>query len=564
MRHPEVDQHQATITFIGCPGRRSDSAAAEHIGFKAANLARMADLGLLVPPAFVLPIAPDAAPGAEVPRSAIADAMHVLETATGLDFGDERRPLSVSVRSGAAVSMPGMMETILNVGLNARTVRGVIRRSGNPRLAWDSFRRLVQSFGEVVSGCPRDVFDAKLQSALTRHRAANVGGLDYAALRALTGEYLQAYERHAGQPFPQDVHEQLESAIRAVRKSWDSQKAAAYRKLHGIPDAGGTAVTVQQMVYGNGGITSGAGVAFTRNPTDGTSSLYIDFLFNAQGEDVVSGRENAEDAARLARLMPNTYRELARTAEVLEAAFRDMQEFEFTLADGRLFVLQTRSGKRTAWAALQIALDLADSGVITPDESLSRIELISPEAIGRNVLEMRDGIRQVAFGTPANAGICTGRIALDAEAAQRIAVAGSVLLVRDDTSTDDIVGMISASGILTATGGRTSHAAVIARQLELPCVVGCTALRIDLANRSIVLGGSTFHEGDQLSLDGSAGAVYVGKVATKVERPVAALERLAALRRSLAGSASQAACRRPARFTGDSGSQDIDRFCSDS
>ena len=351
---------------------RTTSATAARVGFKAYNLMRMDQLGMPVPPAFVLGTAfcrEFLDRGSSAPaglRDLLAAQIRELERTTGLGFGSARRPLCVSVRSGAAVSMPGMMDTILDVGLNDATVRGLLRLTGNPRLAWDSYRRLVQSFAEVVHHCPVEDFAAKLDERLRHSGAASARELDFRALKGLTDDYLELYEECAGEPFPQNPLDQLESAVAGIWQSWIGAKAVAYRKMNGLSDDLGTAVTVQRMVYGNAGGTSGAGVAFTRDPASGEPSLYLDFLFNAQGEDVVSGRSGAPDGQRLATVLPGVKKEIVRVAAQLEREFGDMQEFEFTVEDGRFHILQTRTGKRSSWAELRIATDQVDEGLIDP------------------------------------------------------------------------------------------------------------------------------------------------------------------------------------------------------
>jgi pyruvate,orthophosphate dikinase len=519
--------------FIGCPRQTTPVADDRSLGFKAANLARMSLLGLPVPPAFVLPTARCAAALKGSPQESLAQdlarAVHVLEQATSMELGGSRRPLCVSVRSGAPVSMPGMMDTVLNIGLNDESVRGLVRLTGNARLAWDCYRRLVQSYAEIVHQRPRAPFESMLDAALATHDAASLRELDHGALRELTHACLAHFERDVGMPFPQDPQQQLECAVRAVWRSWTSDRAVTYRRLHGIADEMGTAVTVQQMVYGNAGGASGAGVGFTRNPADGAAELYLDFLFDAQGEDVVSGRHDANDAGRLAALAPRVFADVQRAAATLEQSMHDMQEFEFTVSLGQLYLLQTRPGKRTAWAALHIALDLADEGVIDTDEALARIEPLQPDTITRTIVEPGTNARVLARATSAGLGTASGRIALDTAAAQRTAADGPVILVRDETVTDDIAGMAAAAGILTARGGRTSHAAVIARQLERVCLVGCVVLRIDPEARTATFGDVVLREGDVVSLDGDTGTVFAGAVAVRTERPVAALERLRSL-----------------------------------
>lgn len=506
---------------------------AAEVGNKAWNLMRMAQAGLPVPAAFVLPTTWQARAdaGREAPmRAALADGVALLERATGLGFGAARRPLLVSVRSGAAVSMPGMMETVLDVGLNARTVGGLIRLTGNPRLAWDSFRRLVQGYAEVVAGLPTAPFDALVAAALTQAGAETERELDHRDLRSLTAAMLDCFKARTGADFPADPHEQLAAAAGAVLRSWDAPKAATYRRLNGIGDGGGTAVTVQTMVYGNAGGESGAGVGFTRNPATGERALYFDFQFNAQGEDVVAGRHRMRDNDRLALVLPAVRGRLDDFARALEALFHDAQDFEFTVQSGVLFLLQTRRAKRTGWAALAIAADLVAEGLVKPDEGLALLGGIDLQSVVRTSFAPPVPAR-LAAAEPASVGVASGAVALDVEAVKRLAAGGgAAILVRRETVTTDIEGMALAAGVLTASGGRTSHAAVVARQLGKVCLVACEALEIDLDRRLCHIGGVTLNEGDMLSLDGNEGAVYAGVLTPVIERPDKTLAAIAAWR----------------------------------
>lgn len=528
----------------GAPGPREPEVAT--LGFKGLNLWRMARLGLPVPQAFVIGTGHCRdylqAPGALPPglEAALATQLNGLELATGLRFGSARKPLLVSVRSGAPESMPGMMETVLNVGLTDATVPGLLRLTGNPRLVWDSYRRLIQSFAEVVRGCSPAPFDESLRLQLRRADAASARELDFHALKEAAQAALGIYESQTGSPFPQKPAEQLAAAIEAVFASWNSDRAREYRRLKQIDDNAGTAVTVQRMVYGNAGGTSGSGVGFTRDPSTGAPAPYLDFLFNAQGEDVVSGRQQAQDAAALAALLPDAAEELARVAQVLEHEFRDVQEFEFTLQDGRLYLLQTRTAKRTAWATLRSTVDLVDEGLIDPSIALQRLAGIELDRLEH--LRVDTAAAPLAQGVPAGIGVASGVIALDAAAARRLKAGGAqVLLVRDHPSTEDIAGIAIADGLLTASGGRTSHAAVVARQLDKVCVVGCEALSIDASRRRCRLGDLELAEGDAISLDGGSGAVYAGNVPVVRETPQALLQRVAAWRAAAGGAASPSA-----------------------
>jgi pyruvate,orthophosphate dikinase len=524
--------------LISCDGAAGAAASPEHLGFKAYNLWRMDRFGLPVPPAFVLGTdycrhyfshlctAP-----ARMRELLLAQVRH-LERATGLGFGSTRRPLCVSVRSGAAMSMPGMMETILNVGLNGTTVRGLLRLTGNPRLAWDSYRRLVHSFAEVVHHVPAGRFEAVLASRLRQSGVDSARELDFQALEHLTDDYLEVFEDHAGAPFPQNPLDQLEAAVASIWDSWAGAKAMAYRRMNGLSDELGTAVTVQRMVYGNAGGTSGAGVAFTRDPATGEPKLYLDFLFNAQGEDVVSGRHGAPDGQRLAQAFPVLSEDLGRIASRLEHEFRDMQEFEFTVQDGRLFILQTRTGKRSSWAELRIAVDQVEEGLIAEAVGAERLADLDGEKLGRARVVPADCARVLCRAVVANIGVAVGEIVFDPAKAATVASSGrAVILVRGTTATEDIAGIAAAAGILTATGGRTSHAAVVARQLNKVCLVGCQDLFVDEDGTHCTIAGETFREGDILSLDGQSGNVLAGEVQVELERPVEGLARLAEWRR---------------------------------
>ncbi len=497
---------------------------AEAFGGKAWNLMRLAAAGLPVPPGFVLPTAwcrsrrtgsaDDAALDA-----ALGQGIARLEAASGLEFDSVRRPLLVSVRSGAAVSMPGMLETVLDIGLNTRTVEGLMRLTGNPRLAWDSYRRLVQGFAEVVAGLPTHPFEALLKRAVTSAGLDSERDLDHRALRDVTHAMLARYEDLAGVPFPQSPMAQLQQAAAAVFRSWDAPKAVSYRRMNGLPDDAGTAVTVQMMVFGNAGGTSGAGVGFTRDPATGAPSLYLDFCFNAQGEDVVAGRHTISDPQRLARLLPGVAADLQAARGTLETLFRDMQDFEFTVQEGRLFLLQTRRGKRTPAAALRVAVDLVAEGLLTPAEGLAQLDGLDPDAVAhtRFAPPLPEPLAQAVV---AGSGVAAGPVALDAAAAARFAAAGTPpVLLRPATLTADIEGLAQSAGVLTAAGSRTSHAAVVARQLGKVCLVGCPGLEIDRGARTCRLGGETLAEGDPLSLDGNTGAVYRGALPVVTERP---------------------------------------------
>ncbi len=519
------------------PGALPAKGGADEVGNKAWNLMRMAQVALPVPAAFVLPTSwcgrPEAANGPSL-RQALAKGISKLESATGLGFGATHRPLIVSVRSGAAVSMPGMMETVLDVGMSDDTVEALIRLTGNPRLAWDSYRRLVQGYAEVVANLPTAPFDLLVTAALERAEADNEQELDHRDLRALTAAMLACYHTLTGRIFPANPHEQLAEAAAAVFRSWSAPKAASYRRLNGISDEGGTAVTVQTMVYGNAGGTSGAGVAFTRNPSTGARELYYDFRFNGQGEDVVAGRQNMVDNERLRRVLPAVWARLNEVCGELEVLFGDAQDFEFTIQSGVLFLLQTRRAKRTDWAALAIAVDMVEEGLLTPADALARLEGIDLNSVVRTSFAPPVP-ETLAVAQVAGMGVASGAVALDVDAVKRLTAAGTpAILVRLETVTSDIEGMALAAGILTGSGGRTSHAAVVARQLGKVCLVACPGLEIDLEHRQCRIGGSVLNEGDFLSLDGNSGAVHLGRLAPLTERPERSLAAIAAWRSAAA------------------------------
>ncbi|MCK9989108.1 MAG: PEP/pyruvate-binding domain-containing protein [Rugosibacter sp.] len=503
------------------------------MGAKAFNLLRMAGIGLPVPPALVIGAHYTAAPEACLPPL-FATGLPCLERATGLIFGDARTPLIVSVRSGAAASMPGMMETLLNIGLCDQTIGGLLRQTGNPRLVWDAYRRLIASYGETVANLPASLFEDEIERA-TQGRDERL--LDFNELRELTRLFLSLYQQHAGVAFPQDVKAQLSGAIRAVFASWHAEKAQQYRKLNQIDAAIGTAVTIQGMVFGNSGGHAGAGVGFTRDPTNGERQLWVDFLANAQGEDVVSGRRNAHGHSLLASVAPAAWHKLEESTQALEHEFADMQDFEFTVQDGLLYLLQTRPGKRTDLAAARIALDLMEEGIIDAATALQRTAHLQEENLGTVRLASSDkpGAQAAPLGQaiPACPGVASGEIALDEQRAVARAAAGvSVILVRQDAETSDITALDSALGLLTQRGARTSHAAVVARQLGKVCLVNCESLRIDLNARALRLGEQLLNEGDTITIDGNEGAIYPGVVAAVMAPDTVLQERLRALRRS--------------------------------
>ncbi len=502
----------------------------ELLGGKGANLAEMASLGLPVPPGFTITTKVcDAyyALGRKLPdelKPQVERAIGLVGDAVGATFGSVERPLLVSVRSGARASMPGMMDTILNLGLNDETVEGLAKRSGDRRFAYDSYRRFIQMYADVVLGVDHGVFEDILESFKNLNALGSDTELSADDWAEMIEEYKRAVVDNLGRPFPQDISEQLYGAIAAVFGSWQNARAITYRRLHDIPDSWGTAVTVQAMVFGNLGESSATGVAFTRNPSTGTKEIYGEFLLNAQGEDVVAGirtpqplserarREAREESPSLQELMPNVYDNLAAVFSRLEKHYRDMQDVEFTIEDGKLWILQTRSGKRTAEASLRIAVDLAEEGVISKPEAVLRINASALDQLLHPTLDPDAKRDLLTTGLPASPGAASGEIVFTADDAEiERAQRREVILVRLETSPEDIHGMHAAVGILTARGGMTSHAAVVARGMGRPCVSGAGALRIDVKAGTLQVGGRTFRKGDIITIDGGTGQVLAGR-----------------------------------------------------
>ena len=490
----------------------------ELLGGKGIGLAEMTALGVPVPAGFT--VTTDAC--REVMRSGdVPDDLwrqvdtHVarLEETSGKRFGDPQDPLLVSVRSGAAVSMPGMMDTILNLGLDDVAVEGLAAATGNPRFAFDSYRRLIQMYGEVVDGIDAHLFEGELQELKERRGVQLDVDLGADDLRALIETFQGIYEREVGAPFPDDASEQLRRAVRAVFDSWESPRAKVYRRTYEIPDDLGTAVNVVQMVFGNKGESSGTGVCFTRDPSTGERRLFGEFLVDAQGEDVVAGIRTPEPIDGMLDRLPEAYSQLVATLERLEEHYREMQDVEFTVEDGELFLLQTRTGKRTARAALRIAVEMTDEGLISREEAVVRIDPGQLDQLLHPMIDPDAQLDVVATGLNASPGAASGAIVLDADLAEERGRAGEdVLLVRWETTPDDIHGLIQARGVLTAHGGMTSHAAVVARGMGKPCVAGCESLSIDLKARTITIGDHELAEGDRLTIDGGTGRVIVGAV----------------------------------------------------
>ncbi|MEY4226665.1 MAG: hypothetical protein RL190_1422 [Actinomycetota bacterium] len=488
------------------------------LGGKGANVAEMQRIGVPVPDGFTVTttacVAAMNADGAwpDGLWDAVLERLAALEERTGRRLGDPERPLLVSVRSGAVFSMPGMMDTILNLGINDAAVRGLAAESGNPRFAWDSYRRFVQMFGEVVLGVPSDDFEHAL-SQLKRERGVALDtDLSAEDLEGLVATFKRITEESAGAgAFGDDPREQLRLAINAVFESWQNPRAAVYRRANDIPDDLGTAVNVMQMVFGNLGETSGTGVCFTRNPATGAKELYGEFLVNAQGEDVVAGIRTPRPLAEMEQALPDAYHELVATMARLEAHYGDMQDIEFTVEQGRLYLLQTRTGKRTAQAAVRVACEMVAEGVITREQAVQRIDPKQLDQLLHPTIDPDAPRDLLASGLNASPGAGVGEIVLDADTAERRGKGGTpVILVRWETTPDDIHGVIAAQGVITAHGGMTSHAAVVARGMGKPCVAGIEGLQIDVEARTIVIGGRTLAEGDTITMDGSTGEVLAG------------------------------------------------------
>lgn len=504
--------------------KEGDQSMRNLLGGKGANLAEMSRLGLPVPQGFT--VTTEACNAYYDAGKTISDdiikqifeALAATEKEMGKKFGDFEEPFLVSVRSGARASMPGMMDTILNLGLNNVSVEGLAKKTNNPRFAYDSYRRFIQMFSDVVMDIPKSNYEHLLEKMKEAKGVEADTDLDANDLKVLVDQYLAKYEQLKGQPFPQDPKEQLIEAITAVFRSWDNPRAYTYRRLNQIPYDWGTAVNVQGMVFGNMGEDSGTGVAFSRNPSTGEKELYGEYLFNAQGEDVVAGIRTPKPIAELETDNPALYNEFVKLVETLESHYKDMQDMEFTIEQGKLYFLQTRNGKRTAQAALQIAIDLVNEGVLTKEEALLKVEPKQLDTLLHPQFDVDDlaSAEVLTTGLNASPGAATGRVAFDADRAREMVAENKqpVILVRVETSPEDIEGMIVASGILTARGGMTSHAAVVARGMGKCCVSGASQLRIDEENKTFTVNGQTFKEGDWISLDGSTGKVYNKQVKT--------------------------------------------------
>jgi pyruvate,orthophosphate dikinase len=534
MADGSVEQGKVSGRWVyGFGGGKADGDASMKnlLGGKGANLAEMCSLGLPVPPGFTITTEACTrfyADGRQYPaelKTQLAEGLKKVEAETGKAFGDAANPLLVSVRSGARASMPGMMDTVLNLGLNDATVEGLAKLSGDRRFAFDSYRRFITMYSNVVLGLEHNLFEEVLDDHKDRLDITVDTALTAADWEKVVADYKQLVRTELGKDFPQDPHEQLWGAIGAVFESWMNDRAKFYRRMHDIPESWGTAVNVQSMVFGNMGETSATGVAFTRNPSTGENALYGEFLINAQGEDVVAGIRTPQNLTRRAReemgdkapsmeeAMPSVFAEFKAVTERLESHYRDMQDIEFTVEQGRLYMLQTRSGKRTAKAALKMAVDQAAEGLITQDEAIMRVEPAALDQLLHPTIDPSAVRDVIAAGLPASPGAATGKIVFDADEAERLGSLGeSVILVRDETSPEDIHGMHAARGVVTARGGMTSHAAVVARGMGRPCVSGAGELQIDSLNGKLTARGRSFKAGEIITVDGSKGEILAGAV----------------------------------------------------
>ncbi len=532
-RKPSRSTTGKTVFFFGGGKAEGRGNQKDILGGKGAGLAEMTNAGLPVPPGFTISTAvcrKFLARGGRIPPSVnkeMEKALRRLEKVAGQSLGSTENPLLVSVRSGSAISMPGMMDTILNLGLNDKTVETLARRSQNPRFAWDCYRRLIQMFGDVAQEIPKDRFDKIFDSVKQKSGAKADTELTAEALREVVAGYKELVANETGKPFPQDPKVQFTLARDAVFRSWNNQRAVTYRRLNGIPNDTGTAVNVQQMVFGNLGKDCGTGVAFTRNPSTGEKEFYGEYLQNAQGEDVVAGIRTPVPMNQLQKLMPKVYKQLVRIAKRLERHYRDMQDFEFTIQAGKLYMLQTRAGTRTGRSSLKIAFDMAREKLISRQEAVLRVDPSQLEQLLHPVIDDSQELTVLAKGLPASPGAAVGRVVFSADAVVEESQKYPVILVRKETVPDDIHGMDAAAGILTTRGGITSHAAVVARGMGKCCIVGCDQIQIHEEAGELRVDGRTLVSGDWISLDGNTGRVILGQART--EDPDLATEELAAL-----------------------------------
>jgi pyruvate,orthophosphate dikinase len=511
------------IYFFGNGKADGTGTMKDLLGGKGAGLAEMTNAGVPVPPGFTITTevcnlfydlsrrVPEGLDGE------MRDYMKKMEDALGgkFKFGDLERPLLVSVRSGSKFSMPGMMDTVLNLGLNDKTINGLIRMSGNERFAWDAYRRFIQMFGNVVMGIEKDAFEHIIHEVKKKRKLKLDIEMTAEDLKGLVAKFKSKVKHIEKRDFPQDVWEQLTMARDAVFGSWNNPRAITYRKLNDIPGNLGTAVNVQAMVFGNMGETSATGVGFTRDPSTGAKVFYGEYLTNAQGEDVVAGIRTPHPIADLEKEMPEVYKQLREITSKLERHYRDVQDFEFTVQEGKLFMLQTRTGKRTAHAAVKIAVDMVQEGLIAKEEAVLRVEPASLDQLLHPIIDPKAKLEVIAKGLPASPGAASGKVVFTADEAVRLAKKEKVILVRPETTPDDIHGMDAAKGILTARGGMTSHAAVVARGMGKPCVAGCESIRVDLKAEKFFVGKYTVKVGDFITIDGGTGRVIIGKVPTK-------------------------------------------------
>ena len=511
------------VYYFGGTTADGDGTMKELLGGKGANLAEMCKIGIPVPPGFTITTEVCAGyleNGKKLPEAAVPEidaAMKLVEKQFGKTFGDPVDPLLVSVRSGAALSMPGMMNTILNLGLTDASVEGLAKLTGNPRFAYDSYRRLIDMFGSTAMGCEHEAFEHEIHALKHEKKAKLDTDLSADDLKELVKRYKVVYKKHVGEDFPQDAKKQLMLSINAVFNSWNGNKAIEYRRIERITGLKGTAVNVQAMVFGNMGEGSGTGVAFTRDPNTGENVFYGDYLINAQGEDVVAGIRTPEPISQLNDEMPKVYKQLMDIREKLEVHYKEMQDIEFTVQDGTLYMLQTRSGKRTGTAAVRIAVEMANEGKFDQATAVKRVPPDSLNHLLQPQLDPKSKVKPVAQGIAASPGGASGQVVLSAEAAVEFAAKypdKPLMLVRKETSPEDVAGMHLAKGILTSTGGKASHAAVVARGWGKPCVVGCEAVKIDEAAQTVTIAGHVVKAGDFLTINGTTGDVMIGKVET--------------------------------------------------
>ncbi|MEM4589954.1 MAG: pyruvate, phosphate dikinase, partial [Candidatus Micrarchaeia archaeon] len=496
--------------------KEGSSKMRQILGGKGCELSEMTRIGLPVPPGIIITteqclIYQKTKKISKDLENKIFKALSSVEKQVGKKFGDEKNPLLVSVRSGAPVSMPGMMDTILNLGLNDKTVIGFAKNT-NERTAYDAYRRLVQMFGEVVLGIKKEKFDKLFDSVKEEHGRKQDIELNVDELKEIISKYKHLVHQETGKEFPDDPRKQLIMAVEAVFNSWNNPRAITYRNLYNIPHDMGTAVVIQAMVFGNSGEKSGTGVAFTRNPSTGEKKLYGEYLINAQGEDVVAGIRTPQPIEKMKKELPQAYKELERIAKILEKHYREMQDMEFTIENGKLWMLQTRTGKRTAAAAVKIAVDMVKEKLITKEEAIMRVSPSQIDQLLHRQIDPSVKVNPIAKGLPASPGAATGKIVFTADEAAERGKKEKVILVAVETTPDDIHGMIASQGILTSRGGMTCHAAVVARGLGLPSVVGCEAAKVDIDKKTLTINGKVFKEGDLITIDGSTGNVIEGEV----------------------------------------------------